>query len=80
FQYLRRFDQGCDLDAFRYEEGSVEGSTAECLQQLLLHCGIIDPSWSELRNFAWFLNAQLRDCETSIFCNPDFVRDTLQGF
>uniref|UniRef100_A0A8C6ZCZ6 RING-type E3 ubiquitin transferase n=1 Tax=Nothoprocta perdicaria TaxID=30464 RepID=A0A8C6ZCZ6_NOTPE len=80
FQYLRRFDQGCDLDAFRYEEGSVEGSPAECLQQLLLHCGIIDPSWSELRNFTWFLNIQLRDCEASIFCNPEFVRDTLQGF
>uniref|UniRef100_A0A8B9Q3T4 RING-type E3 ubiquitin transferase n=1 Tax=Apteryx owenii TaxID=8824 RepID=A0A8B9Q3T4_APTOW len=80
FQYLRRFDLEYNLDTFRYEADSVEGSPAECLQQFLLHCGIIDPSWTELRNFAWFLNVQLRDCEASIFCNPDFVQDTLQGF
>lgn len=80
FQYLRRFDQGCDLDTFCYEELVVEGSPAECLQQLLLHCGIADPSWAELRNFTWFLNVQLRDCEASVFCNPDFVQDTLKGF
>ncbi|XP_050764641.1 E3 ubiquitin-protein ligase RNF213 [Gymnogyps californianus] len=80
FQYLKRFDQGYNLDTFYYEAHSVEGSPAECLQQLLLHCGIADPSWSELRNFTWFLNVQLRDCEASVFCNPDFVQDTLQGF
>ncbi|XP_033923494.1 LOW QUALITY PROTEIN: E3 ubiquitin-protein ligase RNF213 [Melopsittacus undulatus] len=80
FQYLRRFDQGCNLDTFCYIANSVEGSPAECLQQFLLHCGITDPSWSELRNFTWFLNTQLRDCEASDFCNPDFVQDTLQGF
>ncbi|XP_061866845.1 E3 ubiquitin-protein ligase RNF213 isoform X2 [Colius striatus] len=80
FQYLKRFDQGHNLDTFCYEELSVEGSPAECLQQFLLHCGITDPSWSELRNFTWFLNVQLRDCEASVFCNPAFVQDTLQGF
>ncbi|NWU89935.1 RN213 ligase, partial [Upupa epops] len=80
FQYLRRFHQGCDLDRFQYHEGSVEGSPAECLQHFLLYCGVADPSWAELRNFAWFLNVQLRDCEASVFCNPDFVQDTLQGF
>ncbi|XP_068007364.1 E3 ubiquitin-protein ligase RNF213 isoform X3 [Melanerpes formicivorus] len=80
FQYLKRFDQGLNLDTFWYEAHSVEGSPAECLQLFLLHCGITDPSWSELRNFAWFLNVQLRDCEASVFCNPDFVEDTLQGF
>ncbi|XP_042658256.1 E3 ubiquitin-protein ligase RNF213 isoform X2 [Tyto alba] len=80
FQYLKRFDQGCNLDTFYYEAHSVEGSPAECLQQFLLHCGMTDPSWSELRNFTWFLNVQLRDCEASVFCNPDFVQDTLRGF
>ncbi|XP_061232976.1 E3 ubiquitin-protein ligase RNF213 isoform X3 [Neopsephotus bourkii] len=80
FQYLRRFDQGCNLDTFCYTANSVEGSPAECLQHFLLHCGIIDPSWSELRNFTWFLNTQLRDCEASDFCNPEFVQDILQGF
>ncbi|KAM6344814.1 E3 ubiquitin-protein ligase RNF213 isoform 2-T4 [Alca torda] len=80
FQYLKRYDQGYNLDTFCYEAHSVEGSPAECLQQFLLHCGITDPSWSELRNFTWFLNIQLRDCEASVFCNPDFVQDTLRGF
>ncbi|XP_051491080.1 E3 ubiquitin-protein ligase RNF213 isoform X2 [Apus apus] len=80
FQYLKRFDQGQDLDMFCYEAHSVEGSPAECLQQLLLHCGVTEPSWAELRNFTWFLNTQLRDCEASVFCNPDFIQDTLQGF
>ncbi|NWR77755.1 RN213 ligase, partial [Centropus unirufus] len=80
FQYLKRHYQGCNLDTFWYRKESVEGSPAECLQQFLLHCGIADPSWSELRNFTCFLNVQLGDCEVSDFCNPVFVQDTLQGF
>uniref|UniRef100_A0A7M4G2W3 RING-type E3 ubiquitin transferase n=1 Tax=Crocodylus porosus TaxID=8502 RepID=A0A7M4G2W3_CROPO len=80
FQYLTRFDSGDNLDRFSYDRGSVEGSPAECLQRFLMHCGMMDPSWSELRNFVWFLNVQLQDCEASVFCNPEFVQDTLQGF
>ncbi|KAM3672048.1 LOW QUALITY PROTEIN: E3 ubiquitin-protein ligase RNF213-like [Ammospiza maritima maritima] len=80
FQYLKRFDQGCDLDRFRYKALSVEGRPAECVQHFLLHCGVVDPSWAELRNFTWFLNVQLRDCEASVFCDPGFVGDTLNGF
>ncbi|XP_018410445.1 PREDICTED: E3 ubiquitin-protein ligase RNF213-like [Nanorana parkeri] len=80
YQYLIRFDQGQNLDAFVYIEGHTEGDPAQCLQIFLLYCGIVDPSWSELRNFAWFLNLQLRDCEASVFCNHEFVGDTLQGF
>ncbi|XP_032991850.1 E3 ubiquitin-protein ligase RNF213-like [Lacerta agilis] len=80
YQYLRRSSRGDCLDTFQYEEGSVEGTPAECLQMLLIHCGVIDPSWSELRNFAWFLNLQLRNCETSVFCNAAFVHDALHGF
>ncbi|XP_048346006.1 E3 ubiquitin-protein ligase RNF213-like isoform X2 [Sphaerodactylus townsendi] len=80
FQYLLRSSRGINLDTFQYEAGSVEGTAVQCLQSLLIHCGVIDPSWSELRNFAWFLNIQLKNCETSVFCNPCFVQDTLQGF
>ncbi|XP_069729030.1 E3 ubiquitin-protein ligase RNF213 [Phaenicophaeus curvirostris] len=80
FQYLSRYHHGSNLDTFWYKADSVEYGPAECLQQLLLHCGITDPSWSELRNFTCFLNIQLRDCEASDFCNPAFVQDTLQGF
>ncbi|XP_078510203.1 E3 ubiquitin-protein ligase RNF213 isoform X2 [Lissotriton helveticus] len=80
YQYLLHFQQGQNLDMFQYTPGSVQGTTMQCLQLLLIYCGILDPTWSELRNFAWFLNLQLKDCESSLFCNPDFVGDTLLGF
>ncbi|XP_069825251.1 E3 ubiquitin-protein ligase RNF213 [Dendropsophus ebraccatus] len=80
YQYLIRFDREMNLDTFSYIYGTVEGDPAKCLQIFLLHCGVIDPSWSEIRNFAWFLNQQLKDCESSDFCNFEFIGDTLQGF
>ncbi|KAM4037716.1 E3 ubiquitin-protein ligase RNF213 isoform 1-T2 [Anomaloglossus baeobatrachus] len=80
YQYLIRFKEGQNLDTFVYVNKTVEGNPAKCLQIFLLYCGIIDPSWSELRNFAWFLNIQLKDCESSVFCNFEFVGDTLLGF
>ncbi|XP_029997116.1 E3 ubiquitin-protein ligase rnf213-alpha-like isoform X2 [Sphaeramia orbicularis] len=78
YQYLKRFHNHIDLDVFTYN--GVEGSHVECLQMLLMHCGIMDPSWAELRNFAWFLNLQLQNCETSVFCDATFTGDTLAGF
>ncbi|XP_042247797.1 E3 ubiquitin-protein ligase rnf213-alpha [Thunnus maccoyii] len=78
YQYLKRFHNHSDLDVFTYQ--GVEGSHVECLQMLLMYCGIMDPSWAELRNFAWFLNLQLKDCETSVFCDATFTGDTLTGF
>ncbi|XP_068434126.1 E3 ubiquitin-protein ligase rnf213-alpha isoform X2 [Clinocottus analis] len=78
YQYLTRFHNHKDLDVFRYQD--VEGSHVECLQMLLMYCGMMDPSWAELRNFAWFLNLQLKDCETSVFCDATFTGDTLTGF
>lgn len=78
YQYLTRFHNQVTLDNFAYD--GVEGTHIECLQILFVYCGITDPSWAELRNFAWFLNLQLRDCETSVFCDATFTGDTLQGF
>ncbi|XP_047401153.1 E3 ubiquitin-protein ligase RNF213 isoform X1 [Sciurus carolinensis] len=80
YQYLKRFHQKQNLDTFQYQEGSVEGTPGECIQHLLIYCGVINPSWSELRNFARFLNCQLKDCEASVFCNAGFTGDTLRGF
>ncbi|XP_023412590.2 E3 ubiquitin-protein ligase RNF213 isoform X4 [Loxodonta africana] len=80
YQYLKRFHQKQNLDTFQYIEGFIEGTPEECLQYFLFYCGVINPSWSELRNFAQFLNYQLKDCEASVFCNPNFTRDTLRGF
>ncbi|KAA8582604.1 hypothetical protein FQN60_003825 [Etheostoma spectabile] len=78
YQYLTRFHNHSDLDVFKYQD--VEGTHLECLQMFLMYCGIMDPSWAELRNFAWFLNLQLKDCETSVFCDATFTGDTLTGF
>ena len=54
----------CDLPHYRYFDD----------------CGVTDPSWSELRHFLWFLNAQLQDCESSVFCKASHISDTLPGF
>ncbi|XP_013865501.1 E3 ubiquitin-protein ligase RNF213 [Austrofundulus limnaeus] len=78
YQYLKRFHNHADLDVITFQ--GVEGSHVECLQMLLMYCGIMDPSWAELRNFTWFLNLQLKDCETSVFCDATFTGDTLSGF
>ncbi|XP_062875116.1 E3 ubiquitin-protein ligase rnf213-alpha [Trichomycterus rosablanca] len=78
YQYLKRFYNGVSLDGFMYD--GVEGTHVECLQLLFVYCGIMDPSWAELRNFTWFLNLQLQDCENSVFCDASFTGDTLQGF
>ena len=44
------------------------------------NCGVRNPSWSEVRYFVNFLNYQLRDCEQSVFCDPQYTGDTLEGF
>ena len=43
------------------------------------NCGVTDPSWTDLRHFLWFLNAQLEDCESSVFCKASWIADTLPG-
>ncbi|XP_061556782.1 E3 ubiquitin-protein ligase rnf213-alpha isoform X1 [Phycodurus eques] len=80
YQYLKRFHNNISLDRFSYTDKVAEGSHVECLQILLIYCGIQDPSWAELRNFTRFLNLQLKDCETSVFCNSDLTGDILNGF
>ncbi|XP_032900200.1 E3 ubiquitin-protein ligase rnf213-alpha-like isoform X1 [Amblyraja radiata] len=80
FQYLLRFNANRNIDNFTYTRDSVEEQPAKCLTLFLHYCGLPDPSWAELRNFSWFLNLQLKNCETSMFCNPNFVGDTLVGF
>ncbi|XP_017573370.2 E3 ubiquitin-protein ligase rnf213-beta isoform X2 [Pygocentrus nattereri] len=80
YQYLRRFNRNESLDSFTYQAKSVEGDPANCLHHLLSNCGLTDPSWAELKHFTWFLNLQLKDCESSGFCNPYFFADHLRGF
>ncbi|XP_067860144.1 E3 ubiquitin-protein ligase rnf213-alpha-like isoform X2 [Heptranchias perlo] len=80
YQYLHRFSTNRNIDQFRYRRSSVEGHPAECLILFLQYCGLRDPSWAELRNFSWFLNLQLKNCEKSMFCDHNLVGDTLVGF
>ncbi|KAL4648632.1 E3 ubiquitin-protein ligase rnf213-beta-like [Arapaima gigas] len=80
YQYLMRFNRNENLDTFKYQEWSVEGNPIDCLHHLLANCGMRDPSWAELKNFSWFLNVQLKDCEYSLFCDPDFLAGHLLGF
>ncbi|XP_028991062.2 E3 ubiquitin-protein ligase rnf213-beta [Betta splendens] len=80
YQYLKRYRNGDNLDRFKYEEGSRMGDPMDCVSHFLSYCGMQDPTWAELKNFSWFLNVQLKDCENWIFCDPDFLADQLPGF
>lgn len=80
YQYLRLYNRNQNLDRFTYQEGSTVGDPIDCIHHFLSNCGMPDPSWAELKNFSWFLNVQLRDCEKSVFCDPDFLADQLPGF
>ncbi|XP_046558704.1 E3 ubiquitin-protein ligase RNF213-like [Haliotis rubra] len=77
FQYLKRLNIKGNLAEIN--PAAPEGSHQECLSVLLQHCGVRDPSWSELHNFVWFLNTQLVDFENSIFCS-DLILEDLPGF
>lgn len=80
YQYLKRFNRNENLDNFKYKAGSVDGNQVDCLHHLLSNCGLKDPSWAELKHFTWFLNLQLKDCENSGFCDPNFFGSILSGF
>ncbi|KAM6951514.1 E3 ubiquitin-protein ligase rnf213-beta [Aplochiton taeniatus] len=80
YQFLKRFNNNQNLDSFMYQAGSIEKDPIDCLYYLLANCGMQDPSWAELKNFTWFLNVQLKDCENSAFCDPDFLGNLLPGF
>lgn len=80
YQYLKLYRSSQNLDRFKYQEGSTMGNPADCVAHFLSFCGMPDPSWAELKNFSWFLNVQLNDCENSVFCDPDFLADHLPGF
>ncbi|XP_026171361.1 E3 ubiquitin-protein ligase rnf213-beta isoform X2 [Mastacembelus armatus] len=80
YQYLKLYQRNQNLDRFNYQEGSYLGNAVDCLNHFLSYCGMQDPSWAELKNFSWFLNVQLKDCENSVFCDPDFLADHLPGF
>ncbi|XP_069130639.1 E3 ubiquitin-protein ligase rnf213-alpha-like isoform X2 [Argopecten irradians] len=56
-----------------------EKSMKDCIDTLLSNCGVQDPSWAELKQFASFLNVQLTAFTKSIFCSEAVAPD-LPGF
>ncbi|XP_071122875.1 E3 ubiquitin-protein ligase RNF213-like [Mytilus edulis] len=77
YQYLKRLDTNCRLETVNSK--FPEGDEKHCLDTLLRHCGVRDPSWSEIHYFVSFLNAQLQDFEVSSFCSAAALQD-LPGF
>lgn len=43
------------------------------------HCGVNNPTWSELSHFVTFLGTQLKTCEQSVFCDEKLVGDVMSG-
>ena len=75
--YLRRLDKGKDMDNFTFTQvkNVPRISQPDSMHILLKHCGIIRPSWSEVRNFVSFLGRQLSDCDNSDYCQSGNVME-----
>ena len=77
-QYLRVLDLVDNFERFTYPGRQI--GVKDCLEILIKHVENTSPNWSELINFCSFLNAQLIDCENSIFCDIQLTGDLLPGF
>jgi hypothetical protein len=78
-QYLQIQAITNNFDHFQYSAKSRMLSARICLELLLKHLEVKNPSWSEIIHFASFLNTQLVDCENSAFCSKE-CSDILPGF
>ena len=80
--YLKRMENRNNLDKFVYNSSEVfeRSSHLDCLNQSIKYCGIVRPSWAEVRNFASFLDKQLSDCDKSDYCQSDIVKQEWIGF
>nr|XP_034315108.1 E3 ubiquitin-protein ligase rnf213-alpha-like isoform X1 [Crassostrea gigas] len=77
FQYLHQLEP--DHTPEKVNADKPYGTPRSCLQILLKHSGVKDPSWAELRNFVGFLNTQLLDYEQSDYVS-DAASEFLPGF
>ncbi|KAL4233165.1 hypothetical protein ACF0H5_007850 [Mactra antiquata] len=77
FQYLYRLQHGRQLTDVNPHIPEHDQYT--CLNTLLRHCGLENPSWAELHHFVWFLNTQLVDFEHNTFVGAAAAED-LPGF
>ncbi|KAL8623379.1 hypothetical protein ACOMHN_065913 [Nucella lapillus] len=79
YLYLHRLDtEGKLRDQQPADHGRIN-SKQHCLTTLLKYCGLANPSWSELTHFVSFVNQQLEDYESNVFCSMEASQD-LPGF
>ena len=86
YQYLEKFSANPQsVNTFTFNNNQIHKNQKSCLEILLRFCGVIDPSWLEIRNFVHFFNLQLMKTEESGFCmfdiwNTQGQDDILKGF
>ena len=80
FGYLSRYKEEMPLDKYNYNPAQSVNNPRYCLQLLLTHCGVMDPSWRVLQHFVYFLKSQLDDCEHSVYCKQKHIGDAVPGF
>nr|XP_039250627.1 E3 ubiquitin-protein ligase rnf213-alpha-like [Styela clava] len=77
YQYLLKLETNEDLDSFAYSKPNMDSRL--CIEVLLRHCCMKNPSWAQLHHFCSFLNVQLENCEKSIFCTNPIFKPELDG-
>ena len=80
--YLRRLESELNLDNFEFNQSETFDRIyrEDSLHILLKHCGIVHPSWAEVRNFVSFLDKQLSDCDNSDYCQSGIMGQDWKGF
>ena len=81
--YLGRLDNNKDFDNYRFNQAEISkrlNQGVNNLEILLKHCGILYPSWVEVRNFVSFLDRQLSNCENSHYCQSGIMGQEWKGF
>ena len=80
--YLKELGNGLNLDTFTFQPSEIIGrvSNINNLNIILKNCGIMHPSWAEVRNFVSFLDKQLLDCDNSDYCQSGLMGMDWKGF
>ena len=78
--YLRRFEGRLDLNDYTFQQSGSSWNSSDILSVLFRFCGLAKPSWSEIRNFVYFLDKQLSDCDISDYCQSGIMGQEWRGF
>ena len=81
YAYLKELESGGNLDIFTFQPNIREKFVhVDTLSIIFKYCGIVKPSWAELRNFVSFLDKQLSDCDQSDYCVFGIMEQEWKGF